>query len=238
MDRFNKIGVKKVSDIVYEKLMEKISSSKWPAGYRLPSENELARSFAVSRNSVRSAIQRLNALGILESRNGDGTFVQNFSAQIVVKAFVTLLALKPAQAIDLLELRKGVESISCELAAKRGTPEELKILRGYVEQMKAAAKRGDYKTYAENDLKFHFCIAEMSKNPAVVSVMEILRDTIFAHFIEFAQHFILVDSAKVHERICKAIERGDSAAAVRLSQKNIEANIVEIRGGTDMFQVR
>jgi GntR family transcriptional repressor for pyruvate dehydrogenase complex len=99
MYNINKVGVKKVTDAIYEKLMQKVSTSEWPSGYRLPSENELARLFAVSRNSVRSALQRLNTLGIIESRNGDGTFVRNSSMNIVMKSFSTLLSLKPAQVL-------------------------------------------------------------------------------------------------------------------------------------------
>ena len=68
-----------VSEQIFAILKQKIASGEWQDGQKIPSENELAAQFGVSRMSARSALQRLSALGLLETRPGDGTFVRAFS---------------------------------------------------------------------------------------------------------------------------------------------------------------
>ena len=68
-----------VSEQIFAILKGKIASGEWKDGQKIPSENELAAQFGVSRMSARNAVQRLSALGLLETRPGDGTFVRGFS---------------------------------------------------------------------------------------------------------------------------------------------------------------
>ena len=65
----------RVEDIVYEKLLTNIRENVWKSGEKIPSENDLCTLLGVSRVSVRSAIQRLKALGLLEVKHGKGSFV-------------------------------------------------------------------------------------------------------------------------------------------------------------------
>ena len=69
----------RVSDIVFDQLKEMIVTQEWAPGDKIPSENEIAQMMSVSRVSVRSALQRLASIGIIESRQGEGTFVREYS---------------------------------------------------------------------------------------------------------------------------------------------------------------
>lgn len=69
---------KSISDQIFDILKEKIISNQWKPGDKIPSETELAASFGVSRLSARTAIQRLSALGLVEIRVGDGTYIKGY----------------------------------------------------------------------------------------------------------------------------------------------------------------
>ena len=69
---------KSISDQIFDILKEKIISNQWKPGDKIPSETELAASFGVSRLSARTAIQRLSALGLVEIRVGDGTYIKDY----------------------------------------------------------------------------------------------------------------------------------------------------------------
>ena len=65
-----------VVESIYNKMVESITNGQWAAGSKIPTENELAKTYQVSRSSVRQAISRLKALGLLESRQGSGTVIK------------------------------------------------------------------------------------------------------------------------------------------------------------------
>ena len=231
----DKVKAVKISEQVYDKILENISKNIWPAGFRLPSENELSRIFGVSRNSVRSALQRLIALELVESRNGEGTFVKTISSGVIMKSLIPMFVLQPRQILDLLELRKGVELVSCELAALRRTPEELKELEFNLNIMKKSSSQGDYLEYAKHDVNFHFCIAKMSKNSAIESVLGILKDRIYSHFVAFARRLDMSYFVKYHEAIFEAIKEGDSKRVGRYLKETLENSIMAVQKNIDTF---
>ena len=65
-----------VVEFVYNKMVESITSGQWTSGSKIPTENELADTYHVSRSSIRQAISRLKALGLLESKRGSGTIIK------------------------------------------------------------------------------------------------------------------------------------------------------------------
>ncbi len=63
------------TDMIYSQLLDMIFSGEWKEGYQIPSETELSTQFGVSRGPVREALQRLNAMGVIISQQGRGSFV-------------------------------------------------------------------------------------------------------------------------------------------------------------------
>ncbi len=122
-----------VSDQIFEQLKDDIAHRVFAPGTKLPSENDLADSFGVGRISVRAAIQKLVAIGLAESRSGEGTFVKKTEASIYLNAIIPMLILEPKGIIELLEFRKGLEMQSCELAASRATAEEIDQLKKIID---------------------------------------------------------------------------------------------------------
>lgn len=78
MEQDYKITKKSVADLVSEKMKELLANKTWCAGQKIPSEMELSRTFGVNRLTVRIAMQRLSAMGLLDIRVGDGTYVKQF----------------------------------------------------------------------------------------------------------------------------------------------------------------
>ena len=114
---------RQLSDYVYENILEKLISGQLGQGVKLPTENELARLFRVSRPTVRQALSRLQADGLVVSRKGSGNYISR-------RPSTYLLNLNPgegaiSQMLKSHELRIALEGDAAALAAARRSPAEL-----------------------------------------------------------------------------------------------------------------
>lgn len=206
------IKKEKISDQVYRLLKEKIVSGQWPVGYRIPSEPELSEQFGVSRISVRTALQKLAALGLLDIRVGDGTFVTAVSVSSYVSEIGSLL-FRPKSYMDIAQLRRAIELESGYFAAVHATPEQLEILHGYLEELLEAVRGKDVDAYMESDRKFHRYVAEISKNELFVSMFDFF-ETIWSGFIvqlkdSYFPAMFTIQEENIHVLLFEAIRTGD-----------------------------
>ena len=118
--------IKKVSasEQVCEAIQEQISGGVWRVGDKLPSESELAQKFGVNRLTVRMALQKLNALGIVETRTGSGTFVIEFDFEGYLKTASRFFE-QSGMMQNVTEFRNHIEIECARLAMERATPEDL-----------------------------------------------------------------------------------------------------------------
>ena len=206
------IKKEKISDQVYRLLKEKIVSGQWPVGYRIPSEPELSEQLGVSRISVRTALQKLAALGLLDIRVGDGTFVTEASVSSYVSEIGSLL-FRPKSYMDIAQLRRAIELESGYFAAVHVTPEQLEVLRGYLDQLLAAVRSKNVETYMESDQRFHRYVAEISQNELFVSMFDFF-ETIWSGFIvqlkdSYFPAMFTMQEENIHELLFEAIRTGD-----------------------------
>ncbi len=218
-----------VSDQIFEQLKDNIAHRVFAPGTKLPSENDLADSFGVSRISVRAAIQKLVAIGLVESRSGEGTFVKKPEASIYLNAIIPMLILEPKGIIELLEFRKGLEMQSCELAASRATAEEIDQLKKIVDQMNESFDQGNIEKYSVEDFDFHFCIAKMTKNSVIENVLLMLKEPIFTHLEEMNEQLGLELGNYGHKNIFEAIKNRDPKAASYFMERAIESSIEKMK---------
>ena len=122
------IKPKRISDQVFEQIRELIYKGDFKAGQQILPERELAASMAVSRTSVRNAIDKLVTLGLLEHRQGQGTFVSSPDSR-VGNPLAAAMAIDEATLDDLLEVRLGLECNAAMLAAQRATETDIKALQ-------------------------------------------------------------------------------------------------------------
>ena len=106
-----------------------ISQGELKPGDRIPSERELAAMLGVSRPSVREAIMVLDAMGLVEARQGGGTYVRSLTETCLADPLTQMVEADPRLLPALVEVRKGLESWSAYLAAQRADAHDLKQLQ-------------------------------------------------------------------------------------------------------------
>ena len=167
------------SDVVIQGIKQMITSGTLGAGDRLPVEKDLAAQLGVSRGSLREGVRALAILGVLETRQGDGTYVTSLDPSVLLTPLGFLADLQTAaNEGHLLAVRRVLEAESAARAAARLTPEGIArleaILRGVDDILLARDSDLDLEAFIEADTAFHRTIAEASGNPALSALIESL----------------------------------------------------------------
>lgn len=207
---------KKVSELVYEKLVEKIRNGDYPPNTKLPSESELVRLFGVSRTPIREALSVLAASGLIESRQGGRSWVKEINLAEMLES-VQFEMITTAEVCDLLEMRTIIESEAAALAAVRHTEKDFKQLTESLEAFSMTVK-DDRIIGFEADYEFHATLVKAAYNPFLTQAIENLSDLhIKAVRFSLSQNLGWERKRKEvfieHERIYEAIKARDSEAA-------------------------
>ena len=161
-----------VTDEAIAKIRDLIRSGGLRPGDRLPPEKELSTSLGLSRNSLREAVKALEMINVLDVRRGDGTYVTNLRPSSAMDAMSFVLELQQDETIlDLLEVRRILESAAGARAAARITqPEvdELRLLLGQVDSQSGV------EDLVAHDLAFHHRIAAISGNEFLCDLLEVV----------------------------------------------------------------
>lgn len=166
----------KISDAIADQLRELIRSGALKPGERLPSERELVDQLGVSRPSVREALLKMEARGLVTSRQGGGTFVCDVLAPSIVNPLADLMRGSPEAISDVLECRHGLEELAASYAALRATASDREIIHEKFQALAEANAAGDLERSAAADAEFHMAIAEASHNFALVHITRSLFD--------------------------------------------------------------
>lgn len=210
----------KISDIVFEQLKGMILNREWKPGDKLPSENEIAQMMSVSRVSVRSALQRLVSIGIVESRQGDGTFVCEYSGSRQLEHLTPLLMLTQYDYRSLAEYRMILECNSARLAAYRCTPDILEELNENFQEYKKCTQNGE--DNIDIDVAFHILIAKATQNPFILETFSILRDYLIIGIQKYQSVLGVESGVTYHERLIKAIQNHQGDEAHLIMQEHLE----------------
>ncbi len=164
----------RVSDIVVGKIEQSILEGTLKPGQRLPAERKFAEQMGVSRPSLREALQKLSARGLLVAHRGGGTIVTKSLNPALEDPLLELISNSPDSHADVLELRHGLESLSAYYAASRRTESDIEQIRSYYKRLIISHSRQDATLEAKADANFHLAIAEASHNVVLVHVMRSL----------------------------------------------------------------
>lgn len=215
-----------ISNQVFEQLKEEIITKRWAPGTKIPSENELTNMLGVSRITIREALQRLVILGLLETRQGEGTFVKELSPGIYMNSLIPLFFLDPPGTIEVLEYRKVIEVGSIALAVQKGTEEDINKLEEIWEKMKMY--KDDIDRFAEEDLNFHLALAESTRNSVIIKTNYIIKD-ILKHSMHNIVHSLgTVDGLYYHKEIINAIKERNVVKAQELMKEHVERTILRL----------
>jgi GntR family transcriptional regulator, transcriptional repressor for pyruvate dehydrogenase complex len=205
----------KLSDTIYQRILEEIVGERYAAGDRLPTENEIAQVFGVSRPVVRQALGRLQTDGLVVSRRGSGTFVQRKPQERVIELT------NPSGLREVLqgfELRITLEGLSARLAASNRTEQQLQQIEEAAAAVKEAFALGLSRDAAA-DYAFHREIAQASGNVLLVEVLELISEKVkggmrvthaLTHEASEQRRARVLDE---HDRILHAIRVQDAEAA-------------------------
>lgn len=163
----------KLSALVVDTLRERLADGRLRAGQRLPTEAKLTREFGVSRTVVREALAVLAADGLVEARQGAGVFV-TAQPSGAFGALALDAGKKISIALNILEVRMGIEIESAALAAeRRNGAQEAAIQEAFLEFDRLLAL--DQPT-GKTDFAFHRAIAAATNNPFYVEVLDALGE--------------------------------------------------------------
>ena len=176
MPSYQKIRPKSVSQQVFDQLRDHIFRGELKPGDRLPPERELAQGMGVSRPTLREAINRLADRGLLEHRQGQGTFVAASERRRKQNPLSVLMDGQEATLPELLEVRLALESNAAMLAARRATSEDIANLEKCYLEMKNRVKTNQHDI--GDDVFFHMAIAYAGKNQVQTYLMKSLHDLV------------------------------------------------------------
>ena len=197
----NKLGgaIQRISvgEQVFSILKSKIASGEWQSGERIPSENELASQFGVSRMTVHNALQRLGTMGLLETKPGDGTFVRSFRlAEYFQEASELLDNAKTLR--DIREFRSAFERDYLTLACQRRTEADMEDLERIYARMEELSDTDAFDAFFDADMDFHHRICQMTGNDVYLMVESILRNLLQAQLKDNTKRYAQIKNASLH----------------------------------------
>lgn len=214
----------KVYEAAMAQLLSLIDDGTYATGERLPTERELTQLLGISRPSVRQALAGLAALGLIESRSGDGSYVSSRSDD--------RWEVDVASALETLEGRRTVEAGTARFAALRSTEDDVETLRGILSVMEEQVREGVHPI--DTDREFHRAIARAAHNDFLGRAMEVLADRMSGpewHRMKLWGLRSPDQTARIHEqhsRIFAAIEAGDPDEAEASMREHIDRIIDDV----------
>lgn len=195
-----------------------IKNGIFKVGEKIPSEPDLVKEFSVSRNTIREAIQSLIQAGVLESRQGDGTYVitdDRFEANILTR-------LCDSKVSEINEVRASLEKEIVKLAALRRTGDDLKQMKKALDKVNSI--KDSFEENSQADLEFHLAIAKASQNSIFYdlykSIAQYIQKTV-AQRLELTQMEEEMIS-KLHIDLYEAISSQDDKKAQEIISKILE----------------
>lgn len=219
MDTIQPIKRVNVSDQVFEQLKNQLLNGNWKPGDKLPSENELSEKFQVSRVTIRQALQKLTALGLLETRFGEGSFVKEAEMGNYMNVLVPHAYLGKNSTLEVLEFRQTVETESAGLAAERATPEDIAVLKKILADMEQL--KNDSLAFAKADLDFHIAISRITRNSLIIATNTILNDILSVSMQDIVEQLGFEIGLYYHEKLIDAISAHDPASATSIMREHI-----------------
>lgn len=209
---------------VFEQMRTLLIDGTWHAGDKLPSENELASTFGVSRMTIRQSMQKLKALGLIETRTGSGSYVREINPEDSLQDLIPLMYIGGPSQQHVFQFREMIDSESARIATPLADEKGLQKLERIFEKMKDAAARDDGKAFSEYDLKFHTAIVKLTGNPMIIKAYQILLSVLEESMNSVIEKMKYAPALDYHSRIIKAMRDKDGVRAEELMREHIAQN--------------
>ena len=216
-----------ISSEVTRRLLDYLISGQVRPGERLPSERQLAEMLGVGRSHVRQAIKSLSVLGLIDARQGDGTYLKRTDSPLLPLAIEWGLLLGTKRSQDLVEARSELEILLAGLAAERRDDAALAEMRRCLEIMQSTKDNDDF---VAADVAFHLEIARATSIESLLQIMRSIRSLleVWIHRVAYAPGTRPATWAE-HAAVFEAIVAGDAAAARQAMTEHMEGAAVRLQ---------
>jgi len=211
-----------VVESIVEQIVRQIQAGRLKPGDKLPSERQLIEMLNVGRSSIREALQGLAAIGVVESRAGQGSFIsQNVHLLMPdIENPALSASLQREMRMKLVEARRMIEVDIVVLAAQRSTDEGCAKLRELFELYRSSMESHSFAQAAKANYDFHITLAQMTQNPFVAPVIDnllrtvpmSLRESEFTLLADMIDEIVATE-VQLHQDLLNAVEAHDSQAA-------------------------
>ncbi|MCF2527713.1 FadR/GntR family transcriptional regulator [Yinghuangia soli] len=198
-----------LADQVAAQLRAQITSGEWPVGSRIPTEPELVDQLGVARNTVREAVRALAHTGLLDIRQGSGTYVIATSelSGVMQRRFAA------ADPRHVAEVRATLESTAARLAAVRRTDKDMAQLDALLARRSEAWATGDAETFVAADAGFHMAVVAAAHNDVLGELYADLGALLRDWLRDDVGTDLGQDEPMDHARLVEAIRTGDADLA-------------------------
>jgi len=196
-----------LADTATEAIRSEILAKRWAVGEKLPNEASLSAMLSVSRGTVREAVRVLVSQGLLETRQGSGTYVLS-----TTDSSRPLTMARRASLRDQFEARYALDVEGARLAAIRKTPDIIAGLRALLTE-RGNYEGGDPAGFIERDLAFHKAVIAASGNRAMIEIYDFFSTSIGETIAATLDKAIPEPDMQAHQAIVDAIETGDPGKA-------------------------
>lgn len=194
---------------VIDALRAAIGDGSWPVGERIPTEGELAQLYNVGRNTIREAVRVLSHSGMLEVRQGDGTWVRSALDPAEIMRQVDRSSLR-----DHFELQCMIESEAAKYAAERRTREDLTAMKRALKQRGEYSPGRDMAEFVALDSRFHQALVDASHNEAMRALYHYFSVSVRHHIEQFlALNLFPEPNLQAHTAVYDAIAARDPQLA-------------------------
>lgn len=214
-----KIHRSKIYEEIAEQLKAQILAGALKPGDKLPSAKELTERFQVGRSTVREALSALQAMGIIETRQGEGSYVKALPLADSLQQALGGLKLERETTLELLEARKALEAANASIAAQKRTDADLERLEGLLDQMERHI--GEEEIGEQVDLMFHVALAEATHNSIMAQLLHTISSQMETAIMEtrrlqmYANKTVSEQLWFEHREIVRAVRAGDPELARR-----------------------
>jgi GntR family transcriptional regulator, transcriptional repressor for pyruvate dehydrogenase complex len=220
------IEKQRVADEIVEQLRSLILTGEYTPGSKLPPERELAKQLGVNRASLREALKKLEHLGLVRIRQGDGTRIENFMETAGIELIAHLIPIaagaNPDIIRDVLEFRQIFGCEVARLAAERAGAEELERMREIAEKAKASELGAD--ELLQLDFDFYVVLAQAARNRVMALLINTVRNAVHS-YAPLMVHLNgpAEEVLEQHRALIAAIEARDPVAAAAAAEAHLRA---------------
>lgn len=215
-----------IVDAVIQRITDGVITGELKPGDKIPTEIELCESFGVGRNTIREAIKVLVALGLIEIRRADGTYISNSFSEKMINPLIYYLIMKKDNSIEIVELRRLFEVGVLELAIGKATDEDIKKLEIIHLELTKMAESGNinFEQITQIEFDFHQEIIKIAKNSLIEKMGDIINRLTKPSLIKTVRNIIDTSSIdfiiNIHTEIILLIKNKDYANIRNVIEKS------------------